>query len=92
MYELTGDVSWNYDDLARAAAEALGRDVSFRRLTSEEHLAALESAGLDAGLAGFLVALDAGTAADQLHTDDRTLAELIGRPTTPLVESLRAAG
>lgn len=91
VYELAGDVSWNYADLAHAASEILGRDISFRRLTPQEHQTALESAGLDAGLAGFLVAMDAGTAAGQLHTDDRTLADLIGRPTTPLVESLRAS-
>lgn len=91
VYELAGDVSWNYDDLASAASQVHGRDISFRRLTPDEHQAALEAAGLDAGLAGFLVAMDAGTAAGQLHADDRTLAELIGRPTTPLVESLRAA-
>ncbi|WP_454118370.1 SDR family oxidoreductase [Microbacterium lacticum] len=91
VYELAGDVSWNYADLAHAASEILGRDISFRRLTPQEHQTALESAGLDAGLAGFLVAMDAGTAAGQLHTDDRTLADLIGRPTTPLVESFRAS-
>lgn len=91
VYELAGDVSWNFDELAAAAAEVLGRDVVYRRLTADEQVAALEAAGLDAGLAGFIAAMDAGTASGQLDAHDRTLSRLIGRPTTPLIESLRAA-
>lgn len=91
VYELAGDAAWNYDELAEAAAELVGRPVAYRRLTTEEHVAALEAAGLDAGTAGFVAALDAGIAQGALDSSDRTLSTLIGRPTTPLVEGLRAA-
>lgn len=90
VYELGGDVAWNYTDLAAAMAEISGRDVEYRALTPEEQLAALTSAGLDEGTAGFVVALDAGIAAGALADTDGTLSRLIGRPTTPLVEGLRA--
>ncbi|OAN35186.1 SDR family oxidoreductase [Microbacterium sp. H83] len=90
VYELGGDVAWTYDDLAAAIGEVSGRDVDYRRLTADEQLAALQSAGLDEGTAGFVVALDAGIAAGALADTDGTLARLIGRPTTPLVEGLRA--
>lgn len=89
VYELGGDVAWNYTDLAAAMAKISGRDVEYRALTPEEQLAALASAGLDEGTAGFVVALDAGIAAGALADTDGTLSRLIGRPTTPLVEGLR---
>lgn len=91
VYELAGDTAWNFDELAAAIGEVIGREVAYRRLTTEEHIAALEAAGLDAGTAGFVAALDAGIAAGALESSDRTLSELIGRPTTPLVDALRAA-
>jgi NAD(P)H dehydrogenase (quinone) len=90
VYELSGDVAWTFDDLAAALGEVLGRDVVYSRLTTEEHVAALEAAGLDAGTAAFVAGMDAGIAAGGLASTDGTLARLIGRPTTPLVEGLRS--
>jgi len=89
-YELGGDVAWTYDELAAAIAEVIGSPVEYRALTAEEHAAALESAGLDAGTVGFVTALDAGIRDGALADTDGTLARLIGRPTTPLVEGLRS--
>ncbi|MFK0401948.1 SDR family oxidoreductase [Microbacterium sp. NPDC090225] len=88
-YELGGDVAGTYDDLAAAIAAVIGSPVEYRALTAEEHAAALESAGLDAGTIGFVTALDAGIRDGALADTDGTLARLIGRPTTPLVEGLR---
>ncbi|MFF3028980.1 SDR family oxidoreductase [Microbacterium sp. NPDC057944] len=91
VYELGGDVAWNYDELAAAFAEITGRDVSYVRLGADEQVAALRAAGLDEGTAGFVAALDAGIRDGALADTDGTLARLIGRPTTPLVDGLRAA-
>ncbi|MFS0852836.1 SDR family oxidoreductase [Microbacterium sp. 179-I 3D4 NHS] len=88
-YELGGDVAWTFDDLAAALTEVVGRPVEYRALSTEEHAAALEAAGLDAGTVGFVTALDAGIRDGALAHTDGTLARLIGRPTTPLVEGLR---
>ncbi|WP_447647462.1 SDR family oxidoreductase [Microbacterium forte] len=90
VYELGGDVAWDYTQLAAAIAEVSGRDVTYQPLTADEQLAGLQAAGLDEGTAGFVVALDAGIASGALSDSDGTLARLIGRPTTPLVEGLRA--
>lgn len=90
VYELGGDVAWNYDELAAAVSEVVGSPVEYRRVTADEHLALLAEAGLDEGTAGFVVALDAGIAGGALADSDGTLSRLIGRPTTPLVEGLRA--
>ena len=90
VYELGGDVAWNYDDLAAAIAEISRREVTYQPLTADDQRAGLLAAGLDEGTAGFVVALDAGIASGALADSDGTLARLIGRPTTPLIDGLRA--
>jgi len=90
VYELSGDVAWDYPELAAAVAEVVGRPVVYRDLSPEEHLKALLAAGLDEGAAGFAVALDQDTKAGLLAETSGDLARLIGRPTTPLLEGLRA--
>ncbi|MFZ4895569.1 SDR family oxidoreductase [Plantibacter sp. Mn2098] len=91
VFELSGDVAWSHDDLAAAFSEVAGTEITYRDLSSEEHTAALEAAGLDAGTVGFVVGLDANTREGLLGVVNGELAELIGRPTTPLVDGLRAA-
>ena len=91
VYELGGDVAWSFEELAAAASELTGRDVRYTPLTTAEHAAALEAAGLDAGTVGFVTALDANIRDGALAETDGTLSRLLGRPTTPLDEGLRAA-
>jgi len=91
VYELGGDVAWDYDDLAAAMSEVTGRPVEYRRLSFDEQVEALRDAGLDDGTAGFVAALDAGIRDGALADTDGTLSRLIGRSSTPLVEGLRAA-
>jgi NAD(P)H dehydrogenase (quinone) len=91
IYELSGDVAWTYDDLAAAFATISGTDVAYAPVTPEEHAAILAGAGLDEGTIGFVVALDGNTRDGLLAETSGDLARLIGRPTTPLLEGLRAA-
>jgi len=90
-YELSGDVAWTGAELADAVGEALGREITYQSLTTDEHLAMLTAAGLDEGTAGFLVALDANIARGDLAQQSGELTRLIGRATTPLVDTFRAA-
>ena len=92
VYELAGDVAWTMPQLAEALTEVTGRPVEYRDLSTEEHVAALRSAGLDETMAGMLAGMD-GEVADGTLADNSTgdLARLIGRPTTPLVDGLQAA-
>jgi NAD(P)H dehydrogenase (quinone) len=92
IYELSGDVAWNFDELAAAIAGIAGRDVEYSRLTPEEHAALLASFGLDEGTVGFVVALDGNIRDGLLAETSGDLARLIGRPTTPLAEGLAQAG
>ena len=60
-----------------------------QQLTTQEHVALLESFGLDAGTAGFVAGIDDAIRRGVLAGADGTLSRLLGRPTTPLVDGLR---
>ncbi|MFF0903181.1 UNVERIFIED_CONTAM: SDR family oxidoreductase [Kocuria sp. CPCC 205316] len=89
-YELSGDVAWSFDELAAALTEVLDREVTYRRLTPEQHLAELERTGVDESTARFLVALDANIEDGALDLVTGDLSRLLGRHTTALVDALRA--
>lgn len=90
-YEFTGDTAWGFDELAAAASELTGRTVVYRAQTPEERAADLAAAGLDAGTVDFVLSVDDTVRRGVLADAEPTLADLIGRPTTPLLEALRAA-
>jgi NAD(P)H dehydrogenase (quinone) len=90
-YELTGDTSWTYPELATAIADVLGTPVTYQDLSSADHAKALRAAGVDEPTTEFLVQLDADVAAGVSAEATDLLRHLIGRPTTPLVDGLRAA-
>lgn len=90
VYELAGDVAWTQSDLAAALSEVLDKAVEVAIVSADEHAAILTSAGLDAGLVGFIVGVDAGIRQGDLELATGDLSSLIGRPTTPIIETLRA--
>ncbi|AXA95040.1 NAD-dependent epimerase/dehydratase family protein [Microbacterium laevaniformans] len=91
VYELAGDASLGYADLAAAAAEALGREVAYVPVSRDDFVAALQGSGLDAGTAEFVASMEDGIRGGVLADTDGTLSRLIGRPTTPVVDTFRAA-
>ncbi|WP_456824085.1 NAD(P)H-binding protein [Cellulomonas sp. P5_E12] len=91
VYELSGDVAWSFDELADAMATILGTPVVNTQVSFDEHRAILVDAGLDEGTAGFVATLDADIRRGDLADATPDLRTLIGRPTTPLVDGLRAA-
>lgn len=90
VYELTGDTAWTYPELAAAVSEVTGAAVTYRDLSSDEHAATLRAQGLDEETIAFLVQLDADLAAGVSAEVTDDLRRLIGHPTTPLVDGLRA--
>jgi NAD(P)H dehydrogenase (quinone) len=90
-YELSGDHAWDWDELAAAISEITGTPVVSRRLSPAEHAAQLAGFGLDEGTVGFVVGLDGNIRDGLLGETSGELRELIGHPTVPLVEGLRAA-
>lgn len=89
VLELAGDTAWDFETLAAAYAEVLGREVRLQQLSTDDHVALLESFGLDHATASFVAGIDDGIRRGVVGDTDGTLSRLIGRPTTPLVDGLR---
>lgn len=89
VYELAGDHGWTLGELAAELAKQSGKKVVYQNLSQADFAAALKSVGLPAGLADMLADSDVGASKDGLFDDSHTLSKLIGRPTTPLAESVK---
>ncbi|AXI79032.1 SDR family oxidoreductase [Peterkaempfera bronchialis] len=90
-YELSGDTAWSLSEYAAELAAQSGRPVVYQDVPAERHLAVLLDAGLPQPFAEILVDVDAGIARGELAITTGDLARLIGRPTTPLADSVKAA-
>jgi len=91
VYELSGDTAWDHSHLAAVVADIIGSEVTYRSVTPEEQAAILGEAGLDEGTIGFVVGLDGNIRDGLLGETSGELSALIGHPTVPLAEGLRAA-
>ncbi|MBV8647656.1 SDR family oxidoreductase [Paludibacterium sp.] len=91
VYELAGDSAYTLSELAAEVARQSGKTVTYNHLPEAEFKAMLVSVGLPEPLAQLLADSDAGAARGALFDDGGQLRRLIGRPTTPMKESLAAA-
>ncbi|MER5642690.1 SDR family oxidoreductase [Kitasatospora sp. NPDC002227] len=91
VYELSGDVAWSQDEYAAELAAQSGRPVAHQDLSPEEYHAVLVSTGMPAPFADVFVAVEAGIERGELAGTSGELARLIGRPTTPLADTVKAA-
>ncbi|MGZ0802718.1 SDR family oxidoreductase [Kluyvera ascorbata] len=89
VYELAGDHGWTLGELAAELAKQSGKKVVYQNLSQADFAAALKSVGLPAGLADMLADSDVGASKGGLFDNSHTLSKLIGRPTTPLAESVK---
>lgn len=90
VYELAGDAPFTLGELAAELSRQAGKPVVYRDLPAEAFAAALEGAGLPPPVAAIYADVDAGIARGALDDRSGTLRRLMGRPTTPLAESLAA--
>ena len=91
-YELAGDAGVTQDEFAQIVGELAGAPVEVQHLTADAHRAALAAAGLPEAVIGFLVSTDTAIADGELaDPEPGTLSRLIGRPTTPLRDTIAEA-
>jgi NAD(P)H dehydrogenase (quinone) len=90
-YELAGDDAWTFADLAAEISRQSGKEIPYRDLPADEFARILTGFGLPEALARAIAGWDVAAAQGALFDDSRTLSRLIGRPTTPLAESVRVA-
>lgn len=91
VYELAGDVPHTGADFAAAVAKAAGKPVAFVNMPQADYAQALIGFGLPEGFAQVLADSDARAGEGALFDDSHTLSRLIGRPTTPIAETIAAA-
>lgn len=91
VYELAGDAAHTGADFAAAIAKAAGKPVNYVNLPEADYAAALQGFGLPAVLTKALADSEVWAAKGALYDDSRTLSRLIGRPTTPIAETITAA-
>jgi NAD(P)H dehydrogenase (quinone) len=91
VYELAGDAGFTQDELAGLIASASGKAVAYNDLPEEDYRKLLEGFGLPAPLAHVLADSSAKAKTGALFDDGHALAKLIGRPTTPIAASVKAA-
>lgn len=87
-YELGGDRSWDYDELAQVASTLRGRLVRVEHVDPEEHCRRLIAAGMPVGEADLVVGINADIARGLLDDVSGTLRRIVGHRTTRLAESL----
>ncbi|EKS7200418.1 TPA: SDR family oxidoreductase [Enterobacter ludwigii] len=90
VYELAGDHAWTLSELAAELSKQSGKNVTYQNMSEKDFAAALKGVGLPDGLADMLADSDVGASKGGLFDDSHTLSKLIGRPTTPLSESIKA--
>ncbi|MFB7209917.1 SDR family oxidoreductase [Streptomyces sp. NPDC056255] len=90
-YELSGDVAWSLADYAAEISKATGKEIAYRNVPAATHQEILVGAGVPEFFAEILVDVDEAIARGLLAGMSGDLARLIGRPTTPLAETVAAA-
>lgn len=90
-YELAGSTSFTKYQYAELLSRKSGRKVVVQDLTEGMYAAALMQAGVPEVFAKIVADYDAKSADGWLFDDSRALERAIGRPTTPLEQTLDAA-
>lgn len=91
VYELAGDEAYTLQDLAAEISKQTGKNIPYNNLPEAEYAGVLTSLGLPRGIAEAIASWDVSASKGDLFDDKKVLSNLIGRPTTPLAESVKAA-
>ena len=91
VYELAGDEAFTLAQYAAYIAKISGKEVVYQDLPEAEYAKVLVEVGLPEGFANILADSDVGASKGGLFDDSQTLSKLIGRPTTPIQDSITLA-
>ncbi|GHJ41760.1 NAD(P)H-binding protein [Streptomyces sp. TS71-3] len=90
-YELGGDTAWSFAEYAAELSRQTGKEIVYRPVSTEEYTAVLVGAGLPEFIAAIFAGVDVSIEKGELAGTEGDLARLIGRPTTPIADAIRAA-
>ncbi|MGW0824302.1 SDR family oxidoreductase [Streptomyces sp. NPDC002845] len=90
-YELSGDVAWGFAEYAAELSKQTGKEIVYNAVPAEAFVGILTGAGLPEGFAQILAGVDVSIEKGELADTPGDLSRLIGRPTTPIADSIAAA-
>ncbi|WBO61270.1 MULTISPECIES: hypothetical protein [unclassified Acidocella] len=90
-FELAGDTAWTLSVLAAEISRQVGKTIDYADMTEIDFKTALIAAGLPDDLADLLADADAKAANGALFDESGALSRLIGRPTTPVAQTVHEA-
>lgn len=91
VHELAGDEAFTMTEFAALVSQAAGKPVAYVDMTPENYAKALEAVGLPDFIAAMLANSSDESSRGALFDDGRALSKLIGRPTTPIAQTIAAA-
>ncbi|MBI1170555.1 NAD(P)H-binding protein [bacterium] len=90
-YELAGDTAYRMAEMAAVVSERTGKTIPYQSLPVADYAKVLEGFGLPAGFAFVLADSDDQASRGALLDTSGTLSRLIGRPTTPMAQTVAEA-
>jgi len=90
VYELAGDTAYTMSEYAAEISRQLGKTVNYINLSPAEYKTELVGFGLPEPIADLLADSDNGASQGGLFDDKHQLSTLIGRPTTPMAQTIAA--
>ncbi|UUV30829.1 SDR family oxidoreductase [Amycolatopsis roodepoortensis] len=91
-YELSGDTAWGFAEFAAELGKQTGREIAYKSVSAEAFSEILTGhAGLPAPLAATLTGVELAIEKGELAGTGGDLGRLIGRPTTPIADSIALA-
>ncbi len=91
IYELAGDSGWTMAEFAAEVSRQSGQKVTYRNLSEAELAKVFEGIGLPDFIAAIVANSNFSTSLGALEDSGGTLSRLIGRPTTPIDQTIAKA-
>lgn len=91
IYELAGDDAYTLTALAAELSKQHGKEIPYNDLSENEYAEILNQLGVPKEFAQAIAGWDVGASKGDLFDDGKVLSTLLGRPTTPLAESIQVA-
>ncbi|WP_411153018.1 SDR family oxidoreductase [Streptomyces sp. A30] len=91
-YELSGNTAWSFAEYAAELSRQTGKEIVYNAVSVEAYTDILTGqAGLPEPLAAIFADVEASIEQGELASTGGVLSRLIGRPTTPIADSIAAA-
>ncbi len=88
VYELAGDEAYTLSELAEEISRQSGKDIPYKNLPESEYAAILGQVGVPEPWNNHIANWDVSVAEGAIYDDSRQLSKLIGRPTTPMSQTV----